>query len=52
MPASLSTLHPTRAVALSQERFEAEVERIDIVNKLDNFTLEALAWYNMWKNTN
>ena len=52
MRASLLTLHPTRAVALSREKFEAEVERIDIVCKLDKFSLEALTWYDMWKNTN
>ena len=52
MPASLLTLYSTGAVALSRKRFEAEVEQIDIVCKLDNFSLEALTWYDMWKNTN
>ena len=52
MPASLLTLRPTRAVARSRERLEAEVERIDIVCKLDNFSLQALTRYDMWKSTN
>ena len=35
-----------------EKGFEAEVERIDTVYKLDNFSLEDLTWYDMWKNTN
>ena len=52
IPSSLLTLHPIRAVALTRENFKVEVARFDIIYKLDNFFVEALTWYDMWKHSN
>ena len=52
IPSSLLTLHPIRAVALTRENFKVEVARLDNIYKLDNFFVEALTWYDMWKHSN
>ena len=52
MPASSLTLHPTRAVAVLRERFEPQVERINILDKLDTFSLKSLTGDDIRKNTN
>ena len=52
IPGSLLTLHPARALAVSRDGFCEEMERIEMVHKLDSFVLEAITWYDMWKNMN
>ena len=52
VPNRLLILHPTRAVTLSREEFKAEAEQIDNINKIENFCMEALTWYDMWKHSN
>ena len=52
IPSSLLTLPPIRAVVLTRENFKVEVARFDNIYKLDNFFVEALTWYDMWKHSN
>ena len=52
VPNRLLILHPTRAVTLSREEFKAEAEQIDNIYKIENFCMEALTWYDMWKHSN
>ena len=52
IPGSLLTPHSERALAVSRDRFCEEMERIEMVYKLENFVLEAITWYDIWKNMN
>ena len=52
VPNRLLILHQTRAVTLSREEFKAEAEQIDNIYKIENFCMEALTWYDMWKHSN
>ena len=52
VPSRLLMSHSTRAVALSREDCKVEAQQIENIHKIENFFIEALMWYNMWKYSN